>query len=62
MTWDTVQQLVRILLQLLAGYLVGQGWITADMGTTLVGSAVSLGGILWWALWQRGRPDTPPAA
>lgn len=55
MTWDSIQQLVRIVLQIAAGWLAGQGWITEDMETTLVGSAVSLAGILWWALWQRNR-------
>lgn len=59
MTWDTVQQLVRILMQLAAGFLVNQGLITSDMSTTLVGSVVSIGGILWWVLWDRNRPAEP---
>lgn len=59
MTWDTVQQLVRILMQLVAGFLVQRGFITEDMAVTFVGAVVSLGGIAWWALWQRSRPETP---
>ena len=59
MTWDTVQQLVRILLQLAAGWLLSQGWITEEMSTTLVGSLLSISGVLWWALWERGRTATP---
>lgn len=59
MTWDTVQQLIRIILQIAAGWLLSLGYITEEMATTLVGSVLSLAGIVWWALWQRGRPDTP---
>ncbi len=61
MNWDTVQQLVRIILQVVAGWLLSQGWITAEMQTTLVGAMVSVFGIAWWALWERNRPAAPPA-
>ena len=61
MTWDTVQQIVRILMQLAAGFLVQRGLITEAMSTTLVGSAVSLLGIAWWVLWDRTRSATPSA-
>ncbi len=30
MTWDTVQQLVRIILQLVAGWLLSRGFITEE--------------------------------
>jgi hypothetical protein len=56
MTWDTLQQLFRIILQLAAGWLLNQGIITEEMSTTLVGSLLSIGGIAWWALWERTRP------
>lgn len=62
MTWDTVQQFVRILLQLAAGWLLSQGYLSEEMATTLVGSLLSVAGILWWAVWERNRPTTPPAA
>jgi hypothetical protein len=55
MTWDSLQQFLRILLQLLAGALVQRGYITAEMGVTFTGALLSLGGIAWWALWQRKR-------
>jgi hypothetical protein len=58
--WDTVQQLVRIIMQIGAGFLVQRGLITEEMGVTLVGSLVSLAGIGWWALWESGRPADPP--
>ena len=61
MNWDTVQQFVRILLQLIAGALVQRGYITAEMGVTLTGALLSVAGIAWWAIWQRGRVDPPSA-
>lgn len=55
MNWDSVQQLVRIGLQFGAGVLVSRGVITHDMAAQGVGALMSLGGIAWWALWQRKR-------
>ena len=62
MTWDTVQQLVRILMQLGAGVLVQRGIITEDMSVTLVGSGVSIIGVVWWAFWNGNQPAKPPVA
>lgn len=56
MNWDTIQQFIRILMQVAAGMLVQRGLITAEMGVTLTGAVVSLGGIAWWVFWQRTRP------
>ena len=56
MNWDTLQQLIRIVMQLVAGWLLSSGWITADMATGLVGAVVTLAGVAWWALWERSRP------
>lgn len=55
MNWDTIQQLVRIIMQVVAGFLVAKGYITQEMGVTLVGAIVSIGGVAWWAFWQRHR-------
>jgi hypothetical protein len=59
MTWDTVQQLVRIILQLVAGWLLSRGFITEEMSTTLVGSLLSIGGVVWWIAWDSKRPAEP---
>lgn len=55
MNWDTVQQFIRIVMQVVAGMLVSRGIITAEMGVTLTGAIVSLGGIAWWVFWDRKR-------
>jgi hypothetical protein len=56
MTWDTVQQLVRIILQIAGGWLMSRGYITEEMATTLTGSLLSIGGVLWWIAWNGARP------
>lgn len=58
--WNTVQQLIRIIMQIVAGALVSSGIITATMATTLVGSAVSLIGLAWWAYWMHTHPGQVP--
>lgn len=53
MDWNTAQQLIRILLQIGAGALVSRGYITEDMAAQATGALLSLGGIAWWAVWNR---------
>ena len=55
MNWDTIQQLVRIIMQVVAGMLVSKGVLTEEMGVTLTGAVVSLGSVAWWVIWQRHR-------
>lgn len=55
MTWDSIQQFVRIALQFVAGWLVSRGVIDASMTETFIGAVLSLGGIAWWAIWNRKR-------
>ena len=55
MNWDTIQQLVRIIMQVVSGFLVGKGYMDADMGIALTGGVISLANVAWWVLWQRHR-------
>ena len=43
MTWDSIQQVLRILFNAIGGILVGKGYLTEDMSTTLIGALLSLG-------------------
>lgn len=56
MSWDTVQQLLRIILQVAAGFVVGQGYLNAEMATTATGAIMSLAGVIWWAVWNNKKP------
>ena len=55
MTWDSVQQVLRILLNAAGGLLVGKGYLTEDMLTTLIGGVLSIGSVGWWFIWERNR-------
>ena len=56
MTWDSLQQLLRISIQMLAGALVTKGYLNEDMATQLVGGVMSLAGVAWWVYWNNKRP------
>lgn len=58
MTWDTLQQFLRIVLQLVAGNLIAAGYLHADDAQAFIGGALSISGFAWWAIWERKRPDT----
>lgn len=53
MPWDTIQQLIRIILQLVGGVILGQGWLTEDMVTMIAGGGVSLVSTIWWLVWNQ---------
>lgn len=55
--WDSIQQLIRIVLQLAAGYLVGQGVIAGELVETFIGGGMSLAAIAWWVIWERKRQN-----
>lgn len=56
MTWDTVQQVVRIFLGWLGAYLATKGMLTSEMATTLTGGLLALAQVGWWYFWNNGRP------
>jgi len=50
MTWDSIQQVLRIVLNAAGGVLIGKGYLTEEMSTTLIGGLLSIGSVAWWAL------------
>lgn len=58
MTWDSVQQVLRILLNAGGGILVSKGYLTDDMLTTAIGGILSIGSVLWWFIWNRNVQPT----
>jgi hypothetical protein len=57
MNWDTVQQFIRIVLQLAAGFMVQRGLLTEEMAVTATGAILSLAGVAWWAFWNKKRVE-----
>ena len=56
MTWDTLQQFVRIGLYAGGSFLFGQEVADGDMYQAAIGGALALGAFAWWMVWERGRP------
>ena len=57
MNWDSVQQFIRIGMQMFAGALVSKGYLTEDMGVQLSGGLMSLFAVVWWFYWNNARAE-----
>lgn len=55
MTWDSVQQLIRIVMQIIAGALISKGVMTDAIATQLTGAIMSLAGVAWWFVWEKNK-------
>ena len=55
MTWDSIQQVLRIILNAIGAALISKGYLTAETLTTLVGGILSIGSVAWWFFWDRNR-------
>jgi hypothetical protein len=55
MNWDTIQQLVRIVLYSLGAYIFGDSVAAGELFQGLIGGAVSIGAFAWWWFWERVR-------
>lgn len=53
MNWDTIQQIIRIAMQFIAGVLVSLGYLNQEMAAQLSGAVLSLAGVAWWTIWNR---------
>lgn len=56
MKWDNIQQLLRIAMYMAGGHLVAEGYLEDDAAVeAMVGAVVTLGGLAWWAYWNKFR-------
>jgi hypothetical protein len=53
MNWDSIQQVIRIVLYALGGYLLGDGVTQGELFQGAVGGVISVGSFLWWLYWNR---------
>ena len=58
MTWDNVQQLIRIVMHIVAGYLLNNGIVTEEVSTQLTAGVISLASVAWWFFWNKKRPES----
>lgn len=57
--WDTVQQLIRIIMQFIGGYLISEGIMTEAVVSQLTGAVLSITAVVWWLFWDRTKVHLP---
>ncbi len=55
MTWDTSQQLIRILGYSIGSYFLGKGVMDGEMGQQLMGGLMSLSAFGWWLVVEKNK-------
>ncbi|WP_088342458.1 MULTISPECIES: hypothetical protein [Rhodomicrobium] len=60
MNWDTVQQLLRIILYSVGAFVLGDAVASAELYQGLIAGTVNVAAFAWWWFWERNRA-TPPA-
>ena len=56
MTWDDIQQIIRIVAYAISGFLVSAGQLDPAHGETLGGALLGLASVGWWWFWNRKKP------
>lgn len=55
MTWDQLQQVIRILLYAGGGYLFGDAVTEGEMFQQAVAGVLGAGAFVWWWVWEKNR-------
>lgn len=53
MTWQSIQQFVRIALYTAGGFFLGEGVMDGDLAQDAIGGVVAIGAFVWWLVWER---------
>ena len=61
MTWDSIQQIIRIIAYAVGGYFLGDAVTNGEMFQAAVSGVIAVGAFIWWLVYQRAKPTTPPA-
>lgn len=57
MNWDSIQQLIRIVLYAVIGYFFGDAAVNGELGQAAITGAIGVANFLWTYVWNRNRPD-----
>lgn len=55
MNWDTIQQVLRIVLYAGGGLVFGDAVKDGELFQQAVGGLMSVGAFVWWYVWERKR-------
>ena len=61
MSWDSIQQIIRIIAYAVGGYFLGDAVTNGEMFQAAVSGLIAVGAFLWWMFYQRAKPAEPPA-
>lgn len=56
MTWDSIQQILRIVLNAGGAALLGNSVAQGELYQAAVGGALSIGAFVWWMVYQSSKP------
>lgn len=59
MNWESIQQVLRIVLYAIGGYFLGEGVTEGEAFTQAVGGFLAVASFVWWLIWERNRPAAP---
>lgn len=55
MDWDKIQQVLRIILYTVGGWVFNDAVTQSDLYQAAVGGVLSIGAFIWWYVWERKR-------
>lgn len=55
MSWDTIQQVIRIIGYAVGSYFLGTAAADGEMFQAALGGLTSVGAFVWWLVAQRGK-------
>lgn len=55
MNWDSIEQLIRILMYAIGSYVLGDGVASGEMFQSMIGGAVNVAAFVWWIVWEKGH-------
>jgi hypothetical protein len=58
MSWDAIQQIIRIVAYAVGGYFLGDSVTSGETFGAAVGGLISIGAFVWWLVYQRTKPAT----
>lgn len=55
MSWDNIQQLIRIILYAVIGFFFGEAALNGEVGQAAVAGAIGIANFVWTYVWNKNR-------
>ncbi|MDP2619918.1 MAG: hypothetical protein Q8P46_07030 [Hyphomicrobiales bacterium] len=60
-TWDSIQQVLRILIFAIGGYVFGDAVVNGEVFQGFAGGILNVGAFIWWWYWNKKGVEAPVA-